>query len=172
VIVINADKVELTGQKAEKKVAYRHSGYPGGIKGIRYTEYLDTRPVAAVEKAVRGMLPHNRLGRQIIKKLHVVAGPEHPHQAQQPVAIGVGERPSWDGFPPPAPLEEPSSPKREATPAAEDEREPKAPSTEAAEQPTAKKPTAKKTTAKKPTAKKTTAKKTTAKKPATKKDEE
>jgi large subunit ribosomal protein L13 len=187
VIVINADKVELTGQKAEKKVAYRHSGYPGGIKGIRYTEYLATRPVAAVEKAVRGMLPHNRLGRQIIKKLHVVAGPEHPHQAQQPVAIGVGERPSWDGFPAPAPVEEPPSATPKAASVAEDE--PKASSaaakapakepaaTAAAKKPTAeataaKKPAAKKTTAKKPAAKKTTAKKTTAKKPATKKDEE
>jgi large subunit ribosomal protein L13 len=177
VIVINADKVELTGQKAEKKIAYRHSGYPGGIKGIRYTEYLATRPVAAVEKAVRGMLPHNRLGRQIIKKLHVVAGPEHPHHAQQPVAIGVGERPSWDGFPTPAPVKEPPSATPKAASVAEDEPKAssaaaKAPAKEPAAKAAAKKPAAKKTTAKKPTAKKTTAKKTTAKKPVTKTDEE
>jgi large subunit ribosomal protein L13 len=99
VVVINADKIELTGQKAQKKFAYRHSGYPGGIRAVRYDEFLSERPVAAIEKAVRGMLPHNRLGRQIIKKLHVVAGPEHPHQAQQPVPLAVGERPVWEGFP-------------------------------------------------------------------------
>jgi large subunit ribosomal protein L13 len=103
VIVINADKVELTGNKATQKVAYRHSGYPGGITGVRYDTLLADRPIAAVEKAVRGMLPKNRLGRQMIKKLHVVAGPEHPHQAQQPVALTVGERPAWDGLPVPAP---------------------------------------------------------------------
>jgi large subunit ribosomal protein L13 len=99
VIVINADKIELTGDKARKKFAYRHSGFPGGIKAIRYDELLAERPVAAIEKAVRGMLPHNRLGRQIIKKLHVVAGPEHPHAAQKPVTLSVGERPVWEGFP-------------------------------------------------------------------------
>jgi large subunit ribosomal protein L13 len=75
VVVINADKVELSGNKAQDKFAYRHSGYPGGITGIRYADLLATRPVAAVEKAVRGMLPKNRLGRQQIKKLHVVAAP-------------------------------------------------------------------------------------------------
>jgi large subunit ribosomal protein L13 len=102
VIVINADKVELTGQKAQKKFAYRHSGYPGGIRAVRYDEFLSERPIAAIEKAVKGMLPHNRLGRQIIKKLHVVAGPEHPHAAQKPVALAAGERPVWQGFPTPA----------------------------------------------------------------------
>src|SRR3712207_1168176 len=99
VIVINADKVELTGDKARKKFAYRHSGFPGGIKAIRYDELLAERPVAAIEKAVKGMLPHNRLGRQIIKKLHIVAGPEHPHAAQKPVVLAAGERPVWEGFP-------------------------------------------------------------------------
>src|SRR5206468_7019826 len=99
VIVVNADKVELTGNKAEKKIAYRHSGHPGGIRGVRYAELLANRPVQAVEKAVRGMLPKNRLGRQMIGKLHVVAGPEHPHAAQKPVALGVGERPRWEGLP-------------------------------------------------------------------------
>jgi large subunit ribosomal protein L13 len=99
VIVINADKIELTGNKAEQKVAWRHSGYPGGIKGTPYTRMLAERPVAAVEKAVRGMLPKNSLGRQMIKKLHVVAGPEHPHAAQKPVVLSVGQRPAWDGLP-------------------------------------------------------------------------
>jgi large subunit ribosomal protein L13 len=101
VVVINADKVELTGNKARDKVAYRHSGYPGGITGIRYGELLQLRPVAAVEKAVRGMLPKNRLGRQMIKKLHVVAGGDHPHAAQKPIALAVGQRPAWDGLPAP-----------------------------------------------------------------------
>src|SRR5213596_1125648 len=99
VVVINADKVELSGNKAQNKFAYRHSGYPGGITGIRYGDLLATRPVAAVEKAVRGMLPKNRLGRQMIKKLHVVAGGEHPHAAQKPVSLVVGERPAWAGLP-------------------------------------------------------------------------
>jgi len=99
VVVINADKVELSGNKAQDKFAYRHSGYPGGIKGVRYADLLATRPVAAVEKAIRGMLPKNRLGRQQIKKLHVVAGAEHPHSAQKPVQLAVGERPTWSGLP-------------------------------------------------------------------------
>jgi large subunit ribosomal protein L13 len=99
VVVINADKVELSGNKAQDKFAYRHSGYPGGITGIRYADLLATRPVAAVEKAVRGMLPKNRLGRQQIKKLHVVAGAEHPHAAQMPVELTVGQRPIWSGLP-------------------------------------------------------------------------
>ena len=90
VVVINADKVELSGNKAQNKFAYRHSGYPGGITGVRYADLLATRPVAAVEKAIRGMLPKNRLGRQQIKKLHVVAGAEHPHSAQKPVQLAVG----------------------------------------------------------------------------------
>jgi len=97
--VINADKVELSGNKAQDKFAYRHSGYPGGITGIRYADLLATRPVAAVEKAVRAMLPKNRLGRQQIKKLHVVAGAEHPHAAQMPVELAVGQRPAWPGLP-------------------------------------------------------------------------
>src|SRR4249920_1205390 len=99
VIVVNADKVEITGNKGQDKYAYRHSGYPGGITGVRYADLLATRPVAAVEKAVRGMLPKNRLGRQMIKKLHVVAGPAHPHSAQKPVSLVVGERPAWNGLP-------------------------------------------------------------------------
>lgn len=84
VIIVNADKVALTGQKAAQKMAYRHSGYPGGLTAVSYAELLEKNPVRAVEKAVRGMLPKNSLGRAQIKKLKVYAGPEHPHQAQQP----------------------------------------------------------------------------------------
>lgn len=84
VVVVNADKVSLSGNKREDKLAYRHSGYPGGLKSIAYGDLLDKDPRKAVEKAVWGMLPKNRLGRQLIKKLKVYAGPEHPHAAQQP----------------------------------------------------------------------------------------
>lgn len=86
VIVINAEKVALTGQKLEKKMAYRHSGYPGGLTATSYVEMLEKHPTRAVEKAIRGMLPKNSLGRAQIKKLKVYAGAEHPHAAQQPKA--------------------------------------------------------------------------------------
>ncbi|MGE5764614.1 MAG: 50S ribosomal protein L13 [Mycobacterium leprae] len=84
VIVVNAAKVALTGNKREQKLAYRHSGYPGGLRSVPYRDLLDTRPQRVVEKAVKGMLPHTTLGRQMLRKLKVYAGPEHPHQAQQP----------------------------------------------------------------------------------------
>jgi large subunit ribosomal protein L13 len=84
VIIVNADKVALTGAKLEKKMAYRHSGYPGGLTATSYTELLEKHPTRAVEKAIRGMLPKNSLGRAQIKKLKVYAGAEHPHAAQQP----------------------------------------------------------------------------------------
>jgi len=84
VIIVNADKVALTGQKLQKKLAYRHSGYPGGLKSVSYEELLERNPVRAVEKAVRGMLPKNSLGRAQLSKLKVYAGAEHPHAAQQP----------------------------------------------------------------------------------------
>ena len=84
VIIINAEKVALTGQKLEQKKAYRHSGYPGGLKSVTYSELLEKNPVRAVEKAVRGMLPKNSLGRQQLGKLKVYVGAEHPHAAQQP----------------------------------------------------------------------------------------
>lgn len=84
VIIINADKVALTGAKAEQKRAYRHSGFPGGLKSQSYTELLAKSPEKAIEKAVRGMLPKNTLGRQQLSKLKVYAGAEHPHAAQQP----------------------------------------------------------------------------------------
>ena len=89
VIIINAAKVALTGGKREQKIAYRHSGYPGGLKRQPYTELLEKRPDRAVEKAVQGMLPHNTLGRQMASKLKVYAGPDHPHQAQQPVPYEI-----------------------------------------------------------------------------------
>ncbi|MCX7523245.1 50S ribosomal protein L13 [Microbacterium sp. STN6] len=84
VIIVNADKVALTGAKAEQKKAYRHSGYPGGLSAVSYAELLEKNPVRAVEKAVRGMLPKNSIGRAQLTKLKVYAGPEHPHAAQQP----------------------------------------------------------------------------------------
>jgi large subunit ribosomal protein L13 len=84
VVIVNADKVALTGQKLQKKMAYRHSGYPGGLTATSYAELLEKNPVRAVEKAVRGMLPKNSLGRQQLSKLKVYAGAEHPHAAQQP----------------------------------------------------------------------------------------
>jgi large subunit ribosomal protein L13 len=84
VIIINAEKVALTGQKLQKKKAYRHSGYPGGIKAVTYAELLEKNPGRAVEKAVRGMLPKNSLGAAQLRKLKVYTGAEHPHAAQQP----------------------------------------------------------------------------------------
>jgi large subunit ribosomal protein L13 len=84
VIIVNADKVALTGQKLQKKIAYRHSGYPGGLKSTTYAELLEKNPVRAVEKAIRGMLPKNKLGAQQLTKLKVYTGSEHPHAAQQP----------------------------------------------------------------------------------------
>ncbi|MBB0243829.1 50S ribosomal protein L13 [Streptomyces alkaliphilus] len=84
VVIINADKVHLSGNKRSQKLAYRHSGYPGGLRSVRYDELLAKNPEKAVEKAVRGMLPKNTLGRQMLSKLKVYAGSEHPHTAQQP----------------------------------------------------------------------------------------
>jgi large subunit ribosomal protein L13 len=84
VVIINAEKVALTGAKKQQKMDYRHSGFPGGLRATSYTELLESNPRRAVEKAVKGMLPHNKLGRQQIKKLKVYAGSEHPHAAQLP----------------------------------------------------------------------------------------
>lgn len=89
VIVINADKVVLTGKKLQQKIYYRHSGRPGGLKAIPYEVLMATKPAFAVEKAIRGMLPHNRLGKKIAKKLRVYAGPDHPHQAQKPEILKI-----------------------------------------------------------------------------------
>jgi len=84
VIVVNADKVVLTGKKLDNKIYYRHSRYPGGLKQMTYRRLMKDKPELAVYKAVRGMIPHNRLGRKMIKKLKVYRGPDHPHEAQQP----------------------------------------------------------------------------------------
>ena len=84
VIIINADKVVLTGNKAAQKKAYRHSGYPGGLTATSYTDLLEKNPERAVEKAIRGMLPKTSLGRDQFRKLKVYRGAEHPHAAQQP----------------------------------------------------------------------------------------
>ena len=84
VIIVNAEKVALSGNKRTDKLAYRHSGYPGGLKSIAYGDLLDKDARKAIEKSVRGMLPKNRLGDQLITKLKVYSGPEHPHHAQKP----------------------------------------------------------------------------------------
>lgn len=84
VVVINASQVKLTGDKLEKKKYYRHSGYPGGLKEESYTNLLNEKPDFVIMKAVKGMLPSNRLGRAMLKKLKVYAGAEHPHKAQNP----------------------------------------------------------------------------------------
>ncbi|MGA1837564.1 50S ribosomal protein L13 [Herbiconiux sp. 11R-BC] len=84
VIIVNADKVALTGSKLAQKKAFRHSGYPGGLTAVSYSELLEKNPERAVEKAIRGMLPKTSLGRDQFRKLKVYAGPEHPHAAQQP----------------------------------------------------------------------------------------
>ena len=89
VVVINAGKVALSGNKREQKVAYRHSGYPGGLSATKYTDLLEKNPRRAIEKAVWGMLPKNRIARKQLKKLKVYAGPEHPHQAQQPTPFEI-----------------------------------------------------------------------------------
>ena len=84
VVVINADKVKVTGNKAEQKKYYKHSLYPGGLKEKSYKEVLDSTPVSIIENAVKGMLPKNKLGKSIIKKLKVYSGSEHPHESQNP----------------------------------------------------------------------------------------
>ncbi|MCA9933979.1 MAG: 50S ribosomal protein L13 [Ardenticatenaceae bacterium] len=84
VVVINAEKIAVTGQRMEQKRYYRHSGYPGGLREMTLRQQLEKHPTRPIEIAVRGMLPKNRLGRKMIKKLKVYAGSEHPHQAQQP----------------------------------------------------------------------------------------
>jgi large subunit ribosomal protein L13 len=147
VIVVNAAKIVLTGGKETKKVAYRHSGHPGGITATLYQDLLAKRPAFAVEKAVRGMLPKNRLGRAMIKKLHVEAGPEHRHQAQRPEAWTMEQRPMWEGLPA---RPEPSAPRGETDAAAE------RPATKRAA------PSPAKRTAARPGAKATTARTTTA----------
>jgi large subunit ribosomal protein L13 len=87
VIVVNAEKVHVTGQKMTQKKYYRHSGYPGGLKEVALRDQLQKFPDRVIEAAVRGMMPKNRLGRRMFKKLKIYSGPEHPHAAQQPKSI-------------------------------------------------------------------------------------
>lgn len=87
VVVINAEKIRVTGKKMEDKFYYRHSGYPGGISSISLRDQLDRFPTRVIQYAVRGMLPKNRLGRKMIGKLKIYAGPNHPHEAQQPKTL-------------------------------------------------------------------------------------
>jgi large subunit ribosomal protein L13 len=91
VIIVNAEKVVLTGNKRDQAFAYRHSGYPGGLRKQSFGDLLDTRPERLLEKVVKGMLPKNKLGRAQGKKLKVYAGPEHPHTAQQPKPFEIAK---------------------------------------------------------------------------------
>jgi large subunit ribosomal protein L13 len=89
VVVINAEKIRVTGKKPQQKMYYRHSGYPGGLKAISYYNLHQKRPERIIKLAVKGMLPKNRLGRRMLKKLHIYAGPRHPHAAQQPQPYAI-----------------------------------------------------------------------------------
>jgi large subunit ribosomal protein L13 len=89
VIVVNAEKIQVTGRKMQQKKYYRHSGYPGGLSEISLADQLERHPTRVITAAVRGMLPRNRLGRKMLKKLKVYAGPDHPHQAQQPKSLDL-----------------------------------------------------------------------------------
>lgn len=195
VIIINAKGVALTGDKLRTKMAYRHSGYPGGLTATSYGTLLAERPSRAVEKAVRGMLPKTSLGRQMLTKLRVYDGPTHEHQAQQPVALAAGEFPRWNGLPgreapalavvKSAPAKAPTEAKTApaavtavpkpapAKAAAAPAKKPAAAKPAAVKKAAAKKPVAKaapkKAAAKKPVAKKAAAKKPVAKKPVAKK---
>jgi len=178
VIVINAKDVTLSGGKENKKIAYHHSGYPGGLTETVYSRLLARKPAFAVEKAIKGMLPHNRLGRQMASKLRVYAGGDHGHEAQKPQALAAGEFPTWSGLPEDhataeaASKSQPGSKAPAARPAAARRATATSPA-QKMDQGTGKKTTAKrttsKTTAKRTTAKATTAKRTTAKSTAVKK---
>lgn len=89
VVVVNAEKIKVTGAKLDQKKYYHHTGYPGGIREISLRDLLATKPEEVIRKAVRGMLPKNRLGRALLKKLKVYAGSEHPHGAQEPKALDI-----------------------------------------------------------------------------------
>jgi large subunit ribosomal protein L13 len=172
VIVINAKDVTLSGGKENKKVAYHHSGYPGGLTETVYSRLLAKRPAFAVEKAIKGMLPHNRLGRQMASKLRVYAGAEHRHEAQKPQSLAPGEFPTWSGLPADhvtakAPAARPTTAKRATATSPAPKKRTTVKRTTA--KTTAKRTAAKATTTKRTTAKATAAKKTTAKKTAAKK---
>ncbi|MCH7681014.1 50S ribosomal protein L13 [candidate division KSB1 bacterium] len=90
VIIINAGKIRVTGKKAKTKKYYRHTGYPGGLRSDNYSDLIKSNPARILEKAIWGMLPHNKLGKKIYKKLKIYAGNEHPHEAQKPEKIEIG----------------------------------------------------------------------------------
>ena len=170
VIIVNAAKVVLTGGKEGKKVAWRHSGHPGGITGTLYADLLAKRPTYAVEKAVRGMLPKNRLGRAMIRKLHVLAGGEHPHAAQKPIDWAMGQRPGWGGLPTPAPASANGAKRPEDGSTQQVQAEERSAGTPAPRTTTTKTTSTKKATAaRKPAAKEASAKKPSAKEAAAKK---
>ena len=85
VIVVNADKIKVTGKKETDKIYYHHTGYPSGLRSISYQDLMEKHPTRALEKSVRGMLPHNTLGEEQFKKMKIYAGPDHPHEAQKPI---------------------------------------------------------------------------------------
>jgi large subunit ribosomal protein L13 len=91
VVVVNAESIQVTGNKMQDKLYFRHSNYPGGLKTITFEKLIKTHPERAIEAAVKGMLPHNRLGRKMIRKLKVYQGPDHPHQAQKPEPLELPE---------------------------------------------------------------------------------
>jgi large subunit ribosomal protein L13 len=91
VVVVNCERVRVTGNKLEEKMYYRHTGYPGGLKAISLRDQLARRPERVIRSAVWGMLPHNKLGRKLMKKLKIYAGPEHPHEAQGPRPLATGK---------------------------------------------------------------------------------
>lgn len=90
VIIINAGRIRVTGKKAKTKKYYRHTGYPGGLRSDNYSDLIKSNPAKILEKAIWGMLPHNKLGKKIYKKLKIYAGSEHPHEAQKPEKIEIG----------------------------------------------------------------------------------
>lgn len=89
VVVVNAEKVKVTGRKAQDKMYYHHTGFPGGIKSISFEKLIDKAPERIIEAAVKGMMPKNKLSRSMMAKLKVYAGSEHPHEAQQPIALAI-----------------------------------------------------------------------------------
>ncbi len=91
VIVVNASKIQVTGERLDQKMYYRHSGYPGGLRTISLRELLKRKPERVIRSAVWGMLPHNRQGRRLLKKMKVYSGPDHPHRPQKPVHLEISE---------------------------------------------------------------------------------
>jgi large subunit ribosomal protein L13 len=94
VVIVNAEKIVLTGKKPDQKFRYRYSGYPSGMKAMPYREFMATQPTEVIRKAVRGMLPKNRLGRQMLRKVRIYAGPDHPHESQGPSDFELKTRPA------------------------------------------------------------------------------